>query len=92
MDQSKSIKLPEIFRPLLWSLRWEEVDIDKDKEDIIVATVNEGSLIHWRWIIQTYGRQIIRQVLAKHLVTEFHPESRQLARVIFNLPALRHAR
>ncbi len=84
--------LPEAFRPLLWSLKWEEVDSTKDKEDIILGAVNEGTLDHWRWIIQAYGREVIREVLARRLATEFHPESRNLARVVFDLPPLSYAR
>lgn len=83
---------PESFRPLLWSLKWEDVDSNKDKPDIILSAVNEGTLEHWRWIIKTYGRETIRETLAKRLATEFHPESRNLANVIFNLPPLSYAR
>lgn len=84
--------LPESFRPLLWSLKWDDVDINKDKNDIILNTVNEGTLDQWRWILQTYGKEVIRETLAKRLATEFHPESRNLARVIFDLPPLSYAR
>ena len=85
-------KLPEMFRPLLWSLKWADLEVNEDKNDIIMNAVNEGTLTHWRWIIKTYGRETIRAVLSKHPITEFHPESYQLARVIFDLPALQHAR
>ena len=88
----KNRKLPFSFRPLLWSLRWEDIDIDKDKEDIIVNIINEGTLDQWRWIINAYGREMIRRVLEKRLETEFHPESRNLAKLIFLLSHFRHAR
>lgn len=95
MKQQDSIEkntLPEMFRPLLWSLRWEEIDVERDKEDIIVAAVNEGCLDHWRWIIKRYGKEEIRRVLERRLVTEIHPESLNLARLIFGVEGLRHAR
>ena len=85
-------KLPEFFKPILWSLKWDALDIEKDKEDIIVAAVNEGNLEHWRWIIQTYGKADIRRVLEHRLETEFHRESRNLAKIIFSIPKFRHAR
>ncbi|TSC78390.1 MAG: hypothetical protein G01um101433_266 [Parcubacteria group bacterium Gr01-1014_33] len=84
--------LPQTFRPLLWSLRWKDVDIDKDKHDIIVNTINEGSLDQWRWLIKTYGKETIRDVLQKRIATEFHPESRNLAKIIFSLSRFRNAR
>lgn len=83
---------PEMFRPLLWSFRWEDIDIQEDKEDIILNAINEGTLDHWRFLIRTYGKPIIREVLSRHPASEFHPESRKLAQVIFSIPAFSHAR
>lgn len=81
-----------MFKPLLWSLKWEDVDIQEDKDDIIINTINEGTLAHWHWLIETYGKEIIQQVLERRLDSEFHPESRNLARILFSLSELRHAR
>jgi hypothetical protein len=85
-------QLPLIFRPLLWWARWSDLDAQEDKEDIIVSVVNEGSLSHWRWLIGIYGKDTIRKVLENRLATEFHPESRNLAKAIFSLSGFRHAR
>lgn len=81
-----------MFRPLLWGLRWRDIDIEKDKEDIIVNTINEGTLEQWRWLVKTYGKDCIRKILQNRLDTEFHPESRNLAKVLFSLSHFRHAR
>lgn len=84
--------VPYSFKSLLWSFRFDAIDPEKDKEDIIVNTVNDGTLAHWRWIVERYGRETIRQVLARRLATEFHPESLNLARAIFGLSSVRYAR
>lgn len=83
---------PFSFRPLLWSLRWDDVDIEEDKEDIIVNTINEGSLDQWRWLIATYEKEAIRKVLENRLKTEFHPESRALATILFSISHFHDAR
>lgn len=85
-------KLPESFRPLLWYARWDEIDIDEDKDDIIMAALNEGTLEQWKWLIRAYGKEEIRRVLQHHLKTEFHPESASLAKLVFGLSEFRHAR
>lgn len=84
--------LPIIFRPLLWWVRWPDVDIKEDKDDIIFSAINEGTLEHWLWIINTYGKDEIRRVLERRLDSEFHPESKNLAQIIFSLRQFRHAR
>ena len=63
-----------------------------DKEDIIVNSINEGTLRHWQWLIHTYGKDTIRTVLEHRLETEFHTESRNLAKVIFGAFRFQHAR
>ncbi|MBI2121443.1 MAG: hypothetical protein HYU05_01970 [Candidatus Wildermuthbacteria bacterium] len=90
--ESARSKVPEMFRPLLWWIKWEDVSAEEDEEDIIVNAVNEGTLEHWRWIIGTYGKEHIRKVLEKRLAAEFHPESRNLAKVIFSVSHFLHAR
>jgi len=83
---------PRIFATLIWWARLEDLDIEEDREDLIVSAVNEGTLVHWRWLIATYGKKVVRQVLEKRLVSEFHPESRSLAKVVFSVSDFRHAR
>lgn len=92
MEKVNPAQLPEMFRPLLWSLKWPDLNVGQDKTDIIMGAINEGTMVHWQWIIRTYGKETIRQILSKRLATEFHPESYQLARVIFDLPPLHYAR
>lgn len=81
-----------MFRPLLWWSKWEDVDAEEDKEDIIVSAINEGTLDHWKWLIHTYGKKTIQKVLERRLDTEFHPESRNLAKLIFSISSFKHAR
>ena len=84
--------IPDSFRSLLWSLKWEALDAWEDREDIITAAFNEGCLEQIRWIIQTYGKEEIRNCLSRRLETEFHSESRHLAKVIIPGLDFRHAR
>lgn len=83
-------QLPISFKPLLWSLRWEDIDVEEDKHDIIINTLNEGTMEQWHWLADTYGRQTIRDVLREHLPSELHSESRNLAEVLFS-PITYHA-
>lgn len=95
MSKVKSVKekrLPEIFRPLLWGLKWDALDVWDDREEIVLAALNHGELEHLRWIIETYGKDEIKSVLARRLETEIYPESRNLARVLFSVPGFRKSR
>jgi hypothetical protein len=82
--QTKSTKLPLSFRPILWGLDWKKLSIQRDKEDIIVNTINEGTIDQWQWIRKQYGDHMIRSTMKHRLVSEFHPESLRLASVVFS--------
>lgn len=85
-------QLPLMFRPLLWWTKWSDIDVEQDKEDIVISAINEGTLSHWRWLLETYGKEAIRKILQRRLDSEFHPESRNLAKIIFSVSGFRHAR
>jgi hypothetical protein len=85
-------QLPEMFRPLLWGLKWDALDVRKDERTIILAAVMNGRLEHLRWIIDVYGKSEIGRVLSQCLVTEVHAGARNLARVLFGVTDFKHAR
>lgn len=71
--------LPESFRPLLWSYRFEDVDPQQHSKEIIINTINYGDLFHWRWIVARYGLAEVRSVLTTIPVTEIRYHVRRLA-------------
>lgn len=93
MDETEqNLKLPEMFRPLLWGLKWNALDVGRDERAIILAAVTNGRLEHLRWIIDIYGKNEIRRVLSDCLITELHDGARNLARVLFGVTDFKHAR
>jgi|SRR2546426_776834 hypothetical protein len=70
--------LPETFRPLLWSYDFARIDPLKHKKTIIVQALNYGTLAHWRWLVQSYGREL-REVLTHVPASEIKPRSLRLA-------------
>jgi hypothetical protein len=54
--------LPKTFRPLLWSYDFSRIDPLKHKKTIIVQALNYGTLAHWLWLVQSYGREGVHDV------------------------------
>ncbi len=90
--RNKNLKIPISLKPLLWGLRWRDLDAWQDRADIVLAVLNEGELEHIRWIKENYGLREIKKILSVRLETELHPESRNLARVIFSIPSFQSSR
>ncbi len=90
-SHTQHASLPDSFRPLFWSYRFEELDPRKDKKTVVVQLVNYGSLDHWGWLVRQYGRVEIRNVLQSIPATEIKPRTRELASILFSIPAWNHA-
>ena len=93
-DMSNNVdnKLPPSLRPLVWGLKWYELNIDDDKEDIILGVINGGTIQDWKWLRSVYGKDVVRRVLESRLFSELYPESRNLAKIFFLVNSFRHAR
>lgn len=85
MDTGKKGSLPEIFRPILWSYRFENMDTEKDKHTIITQAINYGMLEHWRWIKNVYGQKEIQNVVESMPKTALRRHVRKLADLLFGL-------
>ena len=83
--------LPDSFRRLFWSYRFDDLDPHKDKKTVIIHLVNYGSLTHWRWLVCEYGIVEIRRVLQSIPATEIKPRTRTLASLLFSIPTWEHA-
>jgi len=84
-------RLPEIFRPLLWSYDFERINPSADEKTIIVQAINYGSLTHWQWVLRQYGSERLREVLSTIPATELKPLSRRLASLVFGIERFNHA-
>ena len=83
--------LPETFRPLLWSYDFSRIDPLKHKKTIIVQALNYGTLTHWRWLVQSYGREGVRDVLTHVPASEIKPRSLRLASLVLGVERFNYA-
>lgn len=85
------MKLPEFFKPILWSYDFPTIDSEKNKKVIIVNTINYGDLEHWHWLMQYYGKEAVRDVLEQIPSSEMRPRALRLATAIFSIKNFNHA-
>jgi len=83
--------LPETFRPILWSYDFDRLDPVRNQKTIIIQAINYGTLAHWRWLTERYGRDGVRQVLSVVPATEIKPRARRLAALMFGVDQFNYA-
>lgn len=77
--------LPEMFRPLLWSYRFEDIDPAQQEREIIINAINYGDLKHWHWLVSHYGLPKVRAVLTSVPATEIRNHVRRLVCLLFGI-------
>jgi hypothetical protein len=81
--------LREPFRRLLWSYNFARIDPLKHKKTIIVQALNYSTLA--RWLVQSYGREGVRNVLTHIPTSEIKPRSLRLASLEFGVERFNYA-
>ncbi len=76
--------LPESFKSILWSYKFEECDPTKMKKTIIVQALLYGNLSQLAWIREFYGDEEIKHVLSIIPATEIRPKTRNLIEILFD--------
>lgn len=88
---SRDSALPATFRPLFWSYRFEELNLNDDKKNIIIQLINYGTLRHWAWLAQTYSREEIKKVIEDIPATEIKLRTRALVALLFGVTNWKYA-
>jgi hypothetical protein len=91
MRNNKNSLLPQMFKPLLWSYKFEEVSPKNNKRTIIVNSINYGDLPHWKWLFKYYGKGNLRQTILNIPFSEFRPGAIKLMGLFLNLSKLKYA-
>lgn len=93
MKLKKPVKntLPVSFKPLFWSYNFSEINPQKESKTVVIQTINYGDLDHWKWIIDYYGKSIVKKTLMDLPATEIKPRTRRLLSLIFNLKRFNYA-
>ena len=61
----KSNKLPKFLKAYFWSVKFNELELDKDKDYIIHQILAFGDLKAIRWLLKVYGKKNIKDSFLK---------------------------
>jgi len=85
------MKLPEMFREVLWSYDFTSIDNERDKRRIVINSINYGAWKHWLWIAREYGKSAVAEIIEGAPATEFRPGALKLACILFGAKKPIHA-
>jgi hypothetical protein len=83
--------LPAMFKPLLWSYHFNEINPEDHKRTIIVNTINYGNWTHWQWLARYYGKPRLRKIIAGIPASEFRASALKLISLLLGLKKIKYA-
>lgn len=63
MMSKKKTQIPESFRSYFWDVNFEDLETKKHTFLIIKRVLDRGNLRDIRWLIRTYGKDVIGKVV-----------------------------
>ena len=86
----QKLRLPKFFLPLLWAYDFSFIDLERDKQRIIVNTINYGQWKHWQWIVNYYGEKNIKQFIENTPISEFRLRALKLVSILLGIKNLKY--
>jgi len=90
-NKMSQTRLPSYFKPLLWSYRFSSINPDKNRRTIIVNALNYGDLKHWRWLVDYYGKDKLREMVSDIPASEFRSPVQKLASLLLGVKRFKYA-
>lgn len=87
----QKLTLPEFFLPLLWAYDFYSIDLERNKQRIIINTINYGQWKHWQWIVNYYGGENIKQFIENTPISEFRSRALKLVSILLGIKNLKYA-
>lgn len=75
----------------MWSYDFDRIDPTESKTALVVQAINYGTLAHWRWLVKSYGREGVREVLSNVPAAALRPRARRLASLVFGVDRFNYA-
>lgn len=84
-------KIPASFQSIFWSVKLEDLDLEKDKAYIINQVLAFGGIEELRWLFKTYPQRVIREVFLHQPIKTYRAPAFNFAKEILlgikeNLP------
>jgi hypothetical protein len=69
--KNSSKKIPSFLQGVLWSVKIDDLNLEKDKVYIINQILSYGTLPMIKWLFQTYPKKIILNTFLKHPIKDY---------------------
>ena len=91
MKSVRTRSIPSWFKKFYWWGDDSKVDVERDKRTIIVQLINYGGWSHWKWLVQTYGREKLKKIIQEIPISEFRSSALKLISLLLGVKRMKYA-
>ena len=91
MASNQKKLLPSKLKPLFWSYHFSDLDVEEDKQRIVINVVNYGNWQDWQWLVLQYGKFQLKGIIESTPVSEFQPAALRLAQLLLDIKHMNYA-
>ena len=84
--EAVSQPLPQELRPLFWDMEFRRLRWQRDRDFIIGRVLAEGDSRHTRWLMETAGKDAIREWIARRRGRGLGARTLRFWEVVLDLP------
>lgn len=79
-------KIPPSFQSVFWSVRLEDLDLEKDKIYIVNQILSYGRIEELKWLFKTYPKEVIKEVFVKQPIKTYRaPSFNFVKKILLNI-------
>lgn len=86
-----SMKVPRWFQKLYWWGNSSKIDVELNQRVVIAQTINRGNWDQWKWLVQIYGRDRLREIISNIPASEFRPGALKLILLLLGISKMNYA-
>ncbi|HEY4509923.1 MAG TPA: hypothetical protein VJC15_02985 [Candidatus Paceibacterota bacterium] len=91
MENQRPRDIPKWFRKFYWWGDASKVDLERDTKTIIVQLINHGAWSHWKWLVQTYGKEKLKNIIREIPTSEFRSSALKLISLLLGIEQMKYA-
>jgi len=85
------MKVPRWFQKLYWWGNSSKIDSKYNQRVVVTQVINRGDLNQWRWLVQTYGKDELRDLVRNIPASEFRPRALKLISLLLGISKMNYA-
>lgn len=84
-------RLPKDFEHLFWYCDFSKLDLEKNKKEIMIQTINYGNWEDWQWLFRYYGIKKSKEIIKNIPRSTFRKRAFKLISLLLNIREMKYA-